>query len=323
LSSVRCEFFVAPEHRLTEQERALMTAMLHRLIEDVAVEIQARLPEEWLPANEDHNALIDRLSECGLLDIGELMAILLRRADEARINAAFQARPDARHSSIVQPLVSGGDADVASAAMAVLIARGRRRDRFGRVLIELDDLSAECAATFVHAVAATLSERKSVHVATTEAQQALCKAAQAVLHRHDPAKSVDRLTAVLVRILDQQGQLDDSWLRAAADNAEIGLLTHMLARRAGLDPLIAAGELASSDPRRIMLFLRLSGASRQFAAHFVAVLGDSLRLGTDLHALAIFDSFSEDRLAAASGWLGLDHQFKSALQALGHGHGPV
>ena len=300
-----------------------MTAMLHRLVEDVSAEIQAHLPQEWLPANEDLGSLIDRLSQSGLLDIDALMALLLRRADEERIFGAFNARPASRAASIIQPLVSSADANIAAAAMAVLIARGRRRNRYGQPTVELDDLPREAAERLAHAVAAALCERKPVHVSNHDAERALCKAAEGLLERHDPAKSVDRLTAELVRLLDEGEQLDEGWIRLAIDNAEMSVLGHALARRSAIDSAVAAAELLSGDSRRVMILLRLADVPRALASHLLAVLGDLLGLATDLHALALFDSIAEDRIAGARSWLALDLNFKSSLKALGHGNGAL
>src|SRR3954453_912457 len=83
LSTVRVDFFLSPADRLTEQERALMTAMLHCLLGDIADEIRAALPSGLAAANDEGNlALIERLSQVHLLDRSALVRMLLRRADE-------------------------------------------------------------------------------------------------------------------------------------------------------------------------------------------------------------------------------------------------
>lgn len=320
LSTARQDFFLPPAHRLTEQERALMTAILHRLVEEVSAEIQRQLPQEWLPANEDHRELIERLSQSGLLDIEGLMGLLLRRADEERIASAFSNRPGHRASSIIQPLVSGEDAEVAAAAMAVLIARGRRRDRFGQAVVELDDVPAGDAAALVHAVAVALGERKPAHVSNSDAERELCRAATALSGLHDPARSLDHLTGELVRLLEDRGWLNDDWTRRAVEAAEVHLLTHILARRAGINFSVAANELLSGDSRRIMLLLRVAEVPREVAGHLLAVLGDVLGLAVDPESLNLFSSYSKERVASARNRLGLDPNFKVALTALGHGH---
>src|SRR5436309_581751 len=92
LATVRADFFLDAGQRLTEQERALMTAMLHCLVGDVADSLRAALPSGRTAANDDSNlALIEALTSSRLLDEPELVAMLLRRADEERIAIAAMA----------------------------------------------------------------------------------------------------------------------------------------------------------------------------------------------------------------------------------------
>src|SRR5215217_6589274 len=80
LPTVRKDFFLDPSDRLTEQERALMTAMLAELLEAISEEIRAELPAGSVPANdEDSQQLLRSLTTAGLLDNVELIALLLRR----------------------------------------------------------------------------------------------------------------------------------------------------------------------------------------------------------------------------------------------------
>src|SRR5690349_25040539 len=93
LSTVRSDFFLDPAKRLTEQERALMTAMLHCLVGDVAGALRASLPGGKVAANDDgDSALIATLTSAGLLDEPGVMALLLRRAGEERNSTAARAR---------------------------------------------------------------------------------------------------------------------------------------------------------------------------------------------------------------------------------------
>src|SRR5215470_7475417 len=92
LATVRADFFLSPAERLTEQERALMTAMLHCLVGDIADELRAALPSGVAAANDDRNlALVEALAAARLLDRPVLMRMLLRRADEERITTATKA----------------------------------------------------------------------------------------------------------------------------------------------------------------------------------------------------------------------------------------
>src|SRR5438552_450263 len=142
LATVRCDFFLDPAKRLTEQERALMTAMLHCLVSDVADTIRAALPNGRVAANDEGDAeLIEALTVSGLLDEPGLMSLLLRRADEERIGTAARARSGRREARVLQGLVSHDSVAVAAAAMALILGRGRRRDRLGQCLVAYAELS--------------------------------------------------------------------------------------------------------------------------------------------------------------------------------------
>ena len=320
LPTVRADFFLNERFRLTEQERAFMTAMLHQLVADVAGEIHASLPEDWLPANEDHEGLLHRLFEARLLDIEGLIGLLVRRADEERVGTASLAR-SASTRKLIQPLVSDQDGGVAATAMAVLIARGRRRDRYGRALVELDDVDAESARTLVFAVAAGLRELLPAHVPVGEADARLSDAALSIIQSHNPSKSLDAALGRLVASLASAGRLNEDMLAMAIEAADLAFLAHALAHRANIDSRAAFDELLCQDGRRILMLLRLGNLSKPLTAQFLAMLGDFIGLSADTYALESVDGESAEAQKAARGWLQLDTGFQSALRHLGHGNG--
>src|SRR5688572_2618838 len=109
LATVRADFFLNPAERLTEQELALMTAMLHCLVGDIADEVRAAIPKGTAANDERNLALIGTLSSARLLDRPALVRLLLRRADEERIATAANARSGKREARVLQGLVSHED----------------------------------------------------------------------------------------------------------------------------------------------------------------------------------------------------------------------
>src|SRR4051794_3488939 len=193
LFTVRADFFLDPAGRLTEQERALMTAMLHCLVGDIADELRAAMPAgaASAAANDEGNlALLETLSAARLLDRAALVRLLLRRADEERIATAARARSGRREARVLQGLVSHQSGAIAAAAMALILARGKRRDRFGQCLIHFDDLPPAEAVALVHAVSAAMRGELAAAVGFAEADRLLAAAGADVLSCHDPASSI-------------------------------------------------------------------------------------------------------------------------------------
>jgi hypothetical protein len=321
LSTVRTDFFLNPAEHLTEQERALMTAMLHCLVGDIAGEIRAALPAGWTSANDDDAAIVEALTRAGLVDDAELMALLLRRADEERISTAARARSGRREARAVQGLVSHHEGAVSAAAMALILARGRRRDRFGQCLAGFDDLPRETAERLVHAIAAALRHDVASARGSAAADSELVSAAGRLLDRHEPARSIESLIAAVVATLDKSGGLTDELLLACGQEGEVGFLAEVLGRRAGITGIVALDELLSGEAGPVMALLRLAGFSRELSAGLLASVGDLLGIDDPGAAIGVYDRMTADEVKAAASWLAAPAEYRAALDALGTRNG--
>jgi hypothetical protein len=322
LATVRRDFFLDPAKRLTEQERALMTAMLHCLVSDIADAVRAALPSGRIAANDEGDAaLVAALTSSGLLDEPALMALLLRRADEERIATAARARSGRREARVLQGLVSHDYGAVAAAAMALILGRGRRRDRFGQCLIAFDDLPQATAEALVNAIAAALRHELAASRGTSGADLELSEASARVLESHDDERGIDALTAGLVHFLDEAGGLTDELILGAANEGEVAFVAEVLARHAGIDTESAIGELLSAEAAHLMAVLRVAGMSRTLSAGLLAGIGDLLGVADAGAAIALFDRLSDTEVQAARSWLVTAPGYRAALERLGQVRG--
>lgn len=321
LATVRADFFLDPAHRLSEQERALMSVMLHCLVGEIADAVRAALPAGWSAANDESNLeLVETLTRGRLLDDPALMALLVRRADEERIGASGRARSGRRDARTVQGLVSSDDGTVSASAMALILARGRRRDRFGQCLLLFDDLPPELAETLVLIICAGLRAPLEAAHGAGEADSALASAGQSVLSAHDPAKSVDTATAALIAALGA-GQPLEPLVLAAAHEGELAFIAQAVAARAGIGGTAATDELLSGDVERVMALLRMAQLPRELAAGILAAIGDLLGLDDAASAIALFDRMSELDVAEKRAWLASPPDYRAAVSALEGNHG--
>jgi hypothetical protein len=315
LSTVTADFFLDPAKRLTEQERALIGSLLDDLVGWIADQIRLLLPPQYAPANDaDGHALRQMLCDAGLLQRHDLMAVLLRSADEERIATAVRVRfPDS--PKLLQRLISNADPDVSAAAMELILARGRRRDRFGQPRLDFDDLPQRVAGGMVHAVAAALG-RTAVAEFGRDADRELASAADVVLGRRDQAKAIDSLTLTLVETLARAGLLDEAMLDAAMREGDIRLLAHGLALQASIDCDSAWALMTSSRDGGAPLLLRMAGASRTFAAQLMAAIGDQLGIADPAQGIRAFDSLEAEQVAASAAWMNLDPTYRAAADRL-------
>ena len=320
LPIVRRDLFLDDRARLTEQERSLMSAMLGALVDQIADEIRLGLPATMLAqAEPDRDRVTPRLWRSGALDRPGLILLLLRRADEQLITAACRGSRTHHDGGIVERLVGDSDGAIAGAAMALAVARGRRRDRFGRLGLEYDDVSHDEAQCLVHLVAAAM--RRGMRDASITIDEALAKAAEDLLKRHDERRRVEARALDLAQILMAARGADDVMIAALAAEGDAALLAALCAVRAGIALETAWMLLVDDGARDAMLLARLAQLGRPAAAALVAALAEPLLWGDPGDAICCFDRPAEVDIEAAGRWWRLPSAYRDGLVEYGGGNG--
>lgn len=318
LPVVRADFFLDPRARLSEQERAIMTAMLADLVASLADDFAALLGNAE-PANDDGEQLLDRLWKAGLLDIPNLVGLLLGRAEEERISAALRLGRPANRLRFLQSFVGDGDSDVSAAAMALILARGRRRDRFEGARIVFDDVSAETAVALVNATSAAIRPEVTKRMTAGDADERLTSAARALLSRHDEGNRLEARLFEFVHAIERAGRLDDEFVRTALEAAEAAILVEALARlsRIGFE---SAWQYFVGGGGKLAMLLRMSGVSRELAGEIAAAIADIVGSSVEDEVNG-FDALTDESVESAREWLRLDPAYRSAIHALALDYG--
>ena len=302
------DFFLDEGSRLTDEERALMAAMLRGLVADIADELIAALPPILgAKAERLRDSLYRKLRDAGLLARAGVVSLLLRRADEQQLSGHAN-----RSDQTLAALVSDQEPAIAEAAMALTLARGRRRDRFGRLGAEFDDLAAEDAVALVNALAAALSPLGD------EAEQPLVTATQLLLSRHDEGRRLEAQVAHLARALEASSRAGDEMIRQLAHDGDAALLVGLLARRSGVDQADAWRLFTGGEA---MMLARLAACERAAAAQILAAFEPMAGATAAERFIDRFDSIDEAAVEQRRRWLRLDPHYRSAREALDLGNG--
>ncbi len=306
LAAIVQDLFLSPDARLTEQERSLMTAMLHGLIERIAVEIRARLsPEAAASCDAGAPELIADLTRAGLVQDQALVALLLRRADVQRIASSGRGG-----RSTLQGWTASQDADVAAAAMTLVAGRGRGRDRFGRVSLDLSDLSAPLAHGLVVAVAAALGRR-----CQEPSDAEVADAAHDLLGTRAELSSPEEMEMALVEALGAEGRRAPGLLVSLAEEGDAPVLAAVLAAEACI-PSGEAWDALLGGAESLALLLRLAGVPRGEAAALLASAGPALGIGDPVRAIEAFDAMSAERVEEARAELVLPSAYRNARRII-------
>ena len=314
MAAVRVDFFLDPAMRLNEQERALMRSMLEDLIASIADAIAAFLPTGLDAIGDgDHDQLIARLWRSGLLDRARLIGLLLRHADERRLGVALHRRSGRAKASLIQRLAADNDDSVAAAAMALAVARGRRRDRFGQERLLFDDLPAEEACALVPAVGAALRHALPPQVAI---DRDIAAAGQRLLGQHDESQRLEAVVEKLVRVLDAVGRLDDRIVEQMTEEGDVTMLSAVLARRAGVGETMAWRRLCSAGEGRLAELARVAGVGRAETAGLLIALGHTAGVSDPAGELKLFDEMDAAAIDAFQQEWRLPAAYRAARERL-------
>ena len=312
LATVRRDFFLDPAERLTEQERALMSAMLADFVATLSDQIAAAMGSSANPSDEGRTNAA--LAGSGLLNRPGLVSLMLRRADEHRISATFASHGGPRNLPLLSRLVGDDDPAVAASAMALVVARGRRRDPFGQPRIELSDLDRADVAPVVHAVAAALSPSGALEAKFAEAAD---KVVSDVRFEEALDQAVDSLADALGR-----GDRDrERLIEEASAEGEAALVAHLVARRAGIGPYAAWDHLLDAGDGGLALLARMAGLGRRCAARLIADFGSTIGTASVEDEMVRYDTLGDDEVATALAHWRLPRDFRIARTMLGYASG--
>jgi hypothetical protein len=284
LDTMLADLFLSTPGRLSDADRLTMTRLRDGLVGAIEDDLRARLVGllEGHASAELEAALssaavplaVPRLLSAGVLRDPELVAILLRRAEEHRLTLALRAA--AARAASVEPdpapplldlLLRDPDENIAADAMALLVADSRRFDRIADPVLARTDLPAELQHRLVWRVAAALRDPLTAQgLGEAAADHAIVTAATASLAAYDEGETLEGRAMTLARRLHAAAKLDDALIERAIGDARLALGVAALAVRAGIGFADAWAMFADRGGERLLVLLRAVGIARDCAA---------------------------------------------------------
>lgn len=317
---------------LSDQHRAQIGQLVRALIGAIEDELRLRL---CASLGEERPELAAALGSAGvaialpllertqLLREPGLVAAMLRRVDEHRL-AIMLGRDSPYHvADLAQRLLDLGDAAIAEATMALLIAESRRYDQFGDPALARTDLPPRPHRHLLWSVAAALRHWlvRQQAVPDGQADLLLAGAVGSLLAEHDDTDTLEGRAAALAALLAGKELIDDKLLADALEEGWLALFTAAIAQRAGIDP---AGVWSMiTDPAGLMLgtVLRAIDCGRDAAVTMLWRIGSAEGADEDsiVRRAEAFDALDQRDAAEAVLIWRLDPNYRRAVIEIGEG----
>ena len=320
LSAAVAEAGLPESLRLSERERTTIANLRDRLLREVEDELRsgiaARLdmPEQASARAAVTSAILPIahpiLERSQALARPELVALLLRRAEEHRLSRFTPERP------LLIDLAGDSDPRIAGEATALLIAQSRRLDAFQEPVLMLADVAAEVEHGLVWSVAAALRSYLVAHhqISPDLADEAVTAAASAVLARHDEGAGIDAASRRLAGRLAAEGRLDGDLLVRAAREGAFPLFLAGLGQLTGFELAALSEIFLDRDGAGVPLVLRIADLHRAPAAEILLLLASREdAVGPQLDA---FDALTAQEAATRLRLWRFDPAYRAAIARL-------
>lgn len=257
LVAIVSDLFFDKGTALTAHERALMTDILKKLINDVAVPIRKALAERLARApSAPHDVVValanDEIDVAqpillrseALLDI-DLIEIIRHRTLQHQLAVAMRrnlseqvsdALVETANHDVIKALLENPDAHISEATMAYLVEQSRRVDSFQEPLVRRHDLPTALARKLYFWVSAALRQHilENFDIEVSTLDDAVEGAVTDAAAQLDAGRNGSGKPHGLARRLAEAGQITPRLLVQTLRQGEVPLFESLLAEMSGL-----------------------------------------------------------------------------------------
>jgi uncharacterized protein (DUF2336 family) len=336
------DLFLSPEGRLTERDRAVMTDILGKLVDEVEAEVRRALAERLAVLKDAPRELVLKLSQdeikiarplllgSPVLKDADLIDLVKQRTQEHRLAIAMRAGigvevadalVESGEEDVIEALIRNGDAQLSRQAIDFLVVESRRIDRFQEPLLRRQDLPAQLAFRMFWWVSAAL--RQQILTDFTIDPADLDDAVESAVHAGVAESAEHGSDAVrLAGQLHRRAELNDRVLVRALRDGHINAFTAGLARMAAIDHGTARRIVFASGGEALAAACKAAEFDRgTFATIYLLTRQARLAAGpvapNELDAmLTIYDNSNRDQARAILRFWGRDREYMDALEHL-------
>lgn len=295
------DLFLPAAQRLTDQQRALMTDVLGRLLGTVEMEVRRHLVEalsrspasqpdlEARLASDSIEVARPILERSSVVRNPALMDIVIQCAEEHRMAIALRETVSppltealaergfkGSEDDVLEGLIRTEDPVLSRRAMELLVAESKRNGQFQQPLLTQNDLPADLAHEVYWWVAAALRRHilKNFVIDQAVLDPMLERAAKRAMVEYDDTQSVQSRALQLARRLNELGELTDGFLLRTLRQGRLSLFTAAFAARAKIAFNTVWRIVTDPASESFIVLAKAVDVSRDATASLVIVLGE-------------------------------------------------